>query len=150
MMKLKKQEFYKRGYSDYLKFKMMLNGYTTKTLAKELGVNSNTIQDVVAGRNYSTKTIIAICEKLQIPMAEILSEVKLVTEEPIVFPRILKVSEVAKTLNIHKRTVYDAIYSGKLRALTVGKCSHRILEKDLKDYFDNLKVYQGGDPSKQT
>lgn len=46
----------------------------------------------------------------------------------------LKVSDVARTLNVSPMTIYRQIKAGKLRALRVGN-SMRIHEKDLESYL---------------
>lgn len=48
---------------------------------------------------------------------------------------LLKVSEVARRLNLDKITVYRWIHSGKLRFFRLGGYSIRIKEKDLNKFI---------------
>ena len=66
--------------------------------------------------------------------------------------RYITVKEVAEILSVHHRTVTRLLTTGKLKGAKVGR-SWRLDEKDVRDFFENLKVEtaqaiereQGGD-----
>jgi|GEM_PF-5680629 excisionase family DNA binding protein len=47
------------------------------------------------------------------------------------FPQLFKVSEVARLLDVHRKTVYDYIYAGKLKCCKLGRRSIRITRESL-------------------
>jgi excisionase family DNA binding protein len=52
--------------------------------------------------------------------------------------RYITVAEAAEILCIHPRTVTRFLTTGKLRGAKVGR-SWRLDEKDVRDFFENLK-----------
>ena len=53
--------------------------------------------------------------------------------------RYITISDAAKILSIHPRTVTRFLSAGKLKGAKVGR-SWRLDEKDVRDFFENLKI----------
>ena len=52
--------------------------------------------------------------------------------------RYIKVAEAAEILSIHPRSVTRLLVAGKMKGAKVGR-SWRLDERDVRDFFENLK-----------
>lgn len=56
------------------------------------------------------------------------------------FPQLFKVAEAAKLLNVHRKTVYDYIYEGKLKCRKLGRRSIRIPRESLDQLLSGTET----------
>ena len=56
-------------------------------------------------------------------------------------PEVLHVSDVAKFLGLHEKTVCAYIREGKIRAIRCGRC-YRIRREWLRDYIDSESAFE--------